>query len=110
MRSKAKIHLDVLISREEGGYIAHCLQLDLVATGETLEDAKQNLLDVVQVQINYAFQHDNLEYLFKPAPGETWRKFFALKSKREAELFEQILIESDDIAFPDMEFQERCYT
>lgn len=76
MRSKAKIHLDVLISREEGGYIAHCLQLDLVATGETLEDTKQNLLDVVQVQINYAFQHDNLEYLFKPAPGETWRRFF----------------------------------
>lgn len=107
--SKAKIHLDVLITKEEDLYVAHCLQLDLVATGETLEEAKRNLLDVVEVQINYAFQHDNLEHLFRPVPGEVWKKFFELKSKRETQPFEQYLMENDDRAFPDMEFQERCY-
>ena len=37
--SKAKIHLDVLLAKEDALYVAHCLQLDLVATGETLEEA-----------------------------------------------------------------------
>ena len=107
--SKPKIHLDVLLAKEDALYVAHCLQLDLVATGETPGEAKRNLLDVVEVQINYAFQHDNLEHLFKPAPGEVWTKFFELKSKRPAGAFEQYLMKSSDSAFPDMEFQERCY-
>ena len=107
--SKVKLHLDVLLTKEETLYVAHGLQLDLVATGETLEEAKRDLLDVVEVQINYAFQHDNLEHLFRPAPGEVWKKFFELKSKREAEVFEQYLMENEDRAFPDVEFQERCY-
>jgi predicted RNase H-like HicB family nuclease len=70
------LHLDVLLGPDEGGWLAHCLQLDLAEWGETLQAAQANLLDVMRAHIASAVENDNLAYLFHPAPPEVWKRFF----------------------------------
>ena len=59
---------------QEGEYMAHCLQLDIVATGPTEDSAVSDLMDLVRAQFDFAVQHDNLDNLLKPAPPEVWAK------------------------------------
>lgn len=68
--------LDVLLHPDEGGWLAHCLQLDLVEWGDTMETAQANLLDVVRAHVEAVVGNDNLEHLFHPAPPEVWKAFF----------------------------------
>jgi len=73
-------HLDVLLYRDEQQWVAHCLQLDLVEYGHTRKAAQAAILDVIRAHIEYAIEHDNMEYLFHPAPSDVWKLF--LKSQR----------------------------
>ena len=63
------------VAREGGDWVAHCLDLDLVATGPTAEVAMDELAGAVEVQLWYARAQDNFEYLFRPAPAEAWERF-----------------------------------
>ena len=69
------LHIDGVIYGEAGEFVAHALQLDLVVTAPTEEQAVDDLLDVCVAQIKYAFENDNFEYLFRPAPAKIWRKW-----------------------------------
>lgn len=71
---KPKLHLDIMITREEGYWLAHCLQLDIVTTAETLEKVKTDMIDLIVAQVSYAFEHDNLDNLFLSAPAEVWKE------------------------------------
>ncbi|MEX2147217.1 MAG: hypothetical protein WED01_09425 [Candidatus Rokuibacteriota bacterium] len=62
------------VLREGGEWVAHCLDLDLVSTGASAEAALDELAVAVNTQLWYAREHDNFEYLFRPAPDEAWRK------------------------------------
>ncbi|MGH7900893.1 MAG: hypothetical protein ACRENZ_04075 [Thermodesulfobacteriota bacterium] len=62
------IHLDVICYKEDELWVAHCLQLDLVTTANTSEQAFCDMEDVVRTHIEYIIKNDNWEYLFKPAP------------------------------------------
>ena len=68
--------LDVFLYPDEGGWLAHCLQLDLAEWGETLEAAQANIFDVIRAHIESAVEDDDLEHLFHPAPPEVWKRFF----------------------------------
>lgn len=71
------VAFSILIKQtKEYGFVAHCLELDLVATADTLDAAKADILDVIMAQIHYAFTNDNLEYLYHSAPPEVWREFY----------------------------------
>ena len=63
----------VICYREDDHYVAHCLEFDLVAQGESIKDAYQNLLDAIELQSEYALETGNLENLIQPAPPEYWR-------------------------------------
>ena len=69
-------HLDVLLAPEDGGWLAHCLQLDLAEWGATLAEAQQNLLDVIRAHVETAVADDDLAHLFSPAPEDVWKRFF----------------------------------
>lgn len=71
---------NVFVKREGGIFIAHCLELDIVATGGSLDQVEKDLLDLVSAQVDYAFTHDNLEYLYHPAPREIWKEFYSGKA------------------------------
>lgn len=34
---------------DEGGFVAHCVELDVASEGETVEDARRNLLEAVDL-------------------------------------------------------------
>jgi hypothetical protein len=76
------VTFSILIKQtEEYGFVAHCLELDLVATADTLEAVKADILDVIVAQIQYAFSNDNLEYLYHSAPPDVWREFYECRNQ-----------------------------
>lgn len=77
------ITFNILIKKEENLWVAHCLELDLVATAETCDQAHADIIDVVKTQITYAFENDNLDYLYHPAPKEVWKEFYECKKEIE---------------------------
>ena len=91
MAAKADIRLDILIKREEDYYLAHCLQFDLVATDDTLEGAKQAILDLCLAHIQFSAENDNLEYLFSPAPQEVWAEYLRLTKDESCDVFSKPL-------------------
>lgn len=65
--------LDAILYRENKDYVAHCLEFDIAGTStKSFEDAYDEL---VQVHIEYAYENDNFEYLYKPAPAKYWNMF-----------------------------------
>lgn len=96
---KPTLHLDVLLRQTEEGYEAHCLQFDLVEVASTVEEAEQAIKDVIAAHIEYSLAHDNLEYLFHPAPQEAWSAFFSSRPYKRVNL--EIRPEKAASPFPD---------
>ncbi len=40
-----------VITREENWYVAHCVELDVVSQGKTIEEAKVNLEEAVELYV-----------------------------------------------------------
>jgi predicted RNase H-like HicB family nuclease len=62
------------VSKEAGEWVAHCLDLDIVSTGPTAAAAMDALAEALGLQLAYARENDNFEYLVRPAPNEAWQK------------------------------------
>lgn len=69
------LHAIVYPDTETREYLAHCLELDLMASGPTADDASRDLVDVVTAQIQFALDNDNVEHLLHPAPADAWQRF-----------------------------------
>jgi hypothetical protein len=69
------LHIDGVVYKEADKFLAHALQLDLVVSAQTEGRALKDLLDVCVTQIRYAFENNNFEHLFRPAPPEIWKKW-----------------------------------
>ncbi len=48
-----------VIEKEDDGYVSLCPQLDLVSQGETVEEARNNLQEAVQLFFEHA-SHDEI--------------------------------------------------
>ena len=77
MKSSTSMIFNVLIKKEGNLFLAHCLELDLVAAAKTFSRVKKEMRDIIETQVDYAFSNDNLDHLYKPAPSEVWREFYA---------------------------------
>ena len=69
-----KFNLHILLYREPPYEIAHCLEFDIVAQGNTKKEALKNLIDGIELQVNFAIENNALESLYNPAPPEYWQK------------------------------------
>ena len=74
---------NVIIKKEDNLFIAHCLELDIVATGKIQKDVEKDMGELIVAQVDYAFSNDNLEHLYKPAPKEVWEDFYKCKGHKE---------------------------
>jgi hypothetical protein len=72
--------LHYLFSHRAGTTVAHCLDLDLVTSGENIPQAEDRLNAVVLQQIGSCYAAGNFEQLCFKAPGEYWN---ALSNARE---------------------------
>ena len=71
MSKKFSIH--ILLYKEDDIQIAHCLEFDILAQGVTKQEALRNLLDAIELQVDFALEEDCAEMLYNPAPVEYWR-------------------------------------
>jgi predicted RNase H-like HicB family nuclease len=74
-----RIPLRAVFYREDGFWIAHCLEFDLVGHGETREEALDLLSQAIHTQIAASVKHKNPANLFSPADGRYFRMFAAGK-------------------------------
>lgn len=82
IKSEGKAFLSCLEYKDEGYYIAHCLEFDIVAQGNTPEEARNNLADLIREQITFASEQDIEEkILFKPAPQRYWELWHKLRNR-----------------------------
>ncbi len=43
------MHFTAVIEREKGGYVALCPELDIASQGETVEEARVNLIEALEL-------------------------------------------------------------
>jgi len=85
--SNLRINLSAIAYQEDGVWIAHCLELDIVAEGDDLDDAVRSLVSLCDLQIITALKEGDLRSIFRPAPPEVWQMFSsgkALVEKKKA--------------------------
>jgi hypothetical protein len=81
--NKASFNVNIFLKKEDGMYVAHCMELDIVAVANTADQAQEELISLVCAQIDYAFSNDNLDNLFHSAPVDVWEEFFQCKKRTE---------------------------
>jgi hypothetical protein len=74
----------VLIRKETDAWVAHCLELNLVAEADTMEQVESDIIDIIAAHVRYALENDNLSYMFHPAPPDVWKDFFRCADREEA--------------------------
>ncbi len=87
------VAFNILIKKEGSAWTTHCLELDIVATGDSHEEAYEEIIDLIVTQVSYAFSNDNIENLYHPAPSEIWEEFYECSAIEEKEV--EIKKESD---------------
>jgi len=88
---ETSMSLNIIAKKEGDIWVGHCLELDIVATANDLDQLKHDLEDLIVAQIDYAFSYNNLDNLFHPAPREVWEEFYKCKKQIE----DKISVESE---------------
>jgi len=84
------IIVNVLAKKENDLWTGHCLEFDIVATADSIDQLKRDMIDLILAQIDYAFSNDNLGNLYHPAPARVWEEFYSCKNQTE----EKVRLES----------------
>lgn len=56
MSDKTQFELRIVAYREEGAWLAHCLELDIVAEGKSSKEAVRDLIDLCILQVKVAIE------------------------------------------------------
>lgn len=86
--------LRVLIYKEDGEFVAHALEMDLLGHGATQKGAIAALKDMIMCQITFAHQKKDAGLLSFPAPKE----FFDRWEKARASALKNEVIEDRSLA------------
>lgn len=81
-----RIPLRVVFYEEDGEWVAHCLEFDLVGVAENKAGAMKLLSDAIGVQLKATLKSKNLKNLFRPADSEYFQRFAAGTDAAEGEL------------------------
>lgn len=65
----------VLVSRDDGHFAAHALELDLVACAETEKEARKELHETILAQLSFAAQMEKPEMVNHSAPKEYFKRW-----------------------------------
>jgi predicted RNase H-like HicB family nuclease len=84
-KSNLRINLSAIIYQEDGVWIAHCLELDIVSEGKTVDAAVSGLVSLCDLQIKTAMEAGDLGSIFRPAPPEIWQMFSTAETKSVTE-------------------------
>ncbi len=65
-----------LLYERDGQHVAHCLDLDVVSVGASIEEAGKKLDFLVKSHIEFALKEGREDALRVQAPTDFWRQFF----------------------------------
>lgn len=94
------VPLRIVLYRENGQWVAHCLELDVCGSGSTRPEALESLRESVFMQLKFSIEHDTPENFFRPAPSDIQQLFFKGRdANRHAvnlsfELSEHVVVDS----------------
>ena len=71
----------VLLKKQADLWVAHCLELDLVAASPSMREAETDLFSIIDEQVQYCVTNNNMENLFHDAPEEVWDEYRECKKK-----------------------------
>ena len=74
-----RVPIRIVFYREDGRWLAHCLEFDLIGDGETQGDAWEMLCDAIAVQVAESVRSQNSANLFTPADGKYFEMYAAGK-------------------------------
>jgi predicted RNase H-like HicB family nuclease len=80
VRDTLRLPLRIVFYKEDGAWVAHCLEFDLLGDGSTQEHALGQLLEAISLQIEATLEHNNPANLFCPADGKFFEMFAAGKN------------------------------
>lgn len=83
-----------------GSFVAHCLNMDIVADGKSVEHAVSDLLENIEATLHAAKKHRANP--FKDAPREYWDKLASAK-RLPLELVERIIRDANKRHQPNSE-------
>jgi len=63
MLMKRTHHFTAIIEKEDDSFIALCPEIDVASQGDTVEEAKRNLLEAVELFLEYASDNEIKERL-----------------------------------------------
>lgn len=72
----------VLLYKEDDLFVAHCLEMDIKGRGRTEKSALNELLELIEMQINFAMQMEKPGLLDHPAE----KKYFDLFNRCQREV------------------------
>ncbi len=64
-----------LVYREDGFWIAHCLETDVAAEGDSPAEAVHALGELLTTLVEQAIKEGDLRSVFSPAPHDIWRLY-----------------------------------
>jgi hypothetical protein len=67
----------ILVKKVDDLWVAHCLELDLVAASPCEKDVQDDIIAVIMEQVRYCILNDNMDHLFRRAPKEIWDEYFS---------------------------------
>jgi predicted RNase H-like HicB family nuclease len=70
-KQRFRIPIRVVLYREDKQWVAHCLEFDVIGSGDSQDDALEDLNEVIRIQIDESFRNGCMDNLFHPADGET---------------------------------------
>jgi predicted RNase H-like HicB family nuclease len=98
----------VVIRQEPDGWVAHCLELNLVTVAETVNEAESDIIDVIESHVRYALENDNLEYMYHPAPLSVWKDFFNCEDREKNSYRRDPIFKDDSSLIPIIE-ASKCF-
>ena len=72
-----RVELSAVIYRDPDSerWIAHCLQMDVVAEGDSANAASTTLMELCDMQIEACLAEGDIEGIFRFAPRDAWTRY-----------------------------------
>lgn len=81
-----RLSLRIVFYREDGDWVAHCLETDLVGVGETKREAMASLWDATAVQLEASLDWNAPANFFSPAEGRYFEMYARGRDVATAEM------------------------
>ncbi len=78
---KNALHFQVLAYREGDVWLAHCLECNAVAQGDSVDEAFAGIVDAITLLVDDALIAGDLHAVFDPADVEIWNRYTLARSQ-----------------------------